>query len=152
MNNFLQIPHLGYAREFNHKLFQSLDAWLNLQQANLDYQLVLLAVWGKAVEEFLRSLNSDDRETVRHWQEFLLIWSQIFDRIFAQTFRADDALRVRGKFLNALMLHRRQQQQLLEIFLKLNDLPTRSEVDELHRNLYELRKELKTLKRGLGKV
>jgi len=152
MNNFLQIPHLGYAREFNHKLFQSIDAWLNLQQANLEYQLVLLEVWLKAVEEFLRSLNSGDRETVRHWQEFLPIWSQIFDRIFAQTFESANALRVRGKFLNALMTHRQQQQQLLEIFLKLNDLPTRSEVDELHRSLYELRKEMKTLKRGLGKA
>ena len=38
----------------------------------------------------------------------------------------------------------------MEVFLKMNDLPTRSEVDEIHRNVYELRKEIKSLKKALA--
>jgi len=48
------------------------------------------------------------------------------------------------------MTYRLQQQQLVEVFLKMNDLPVRSEVDEVHRSIYELRKEIKSLKKALA--
>ncbi|MBW4419245.1 MAG: hypothetical protein KME13_08445 [Myxacorys californica WJT36-NPBG1] len=150
MNHFLQSPHLGYTREFNHKLFQSLEAWFNLQHASFDYQLVLLEVWLKTVEEFLRVLLSlaETGETIQHWQQFLQVWSQLFDRAFAQAFQSEHPLQVRGKFLDAAITFRKQQQQLMEVLLKGNDLPTRSEVDEIHRSIYELRKEVKSLKQA----
>jgi len=149
MNQFWQSPNLGYTREFNHKLFQSLEAWFNLQQASFDYQLVILEVWLKTVEEFLRVLLSmtENGETIQHWQQILQVWSQLFDRTFAQTFQSEHPLQVRGKFLNTTITFRKQQQQLLEVFLKWNDLPTRSEVDEIHRSIYELRKEMKSFKK-----
>lgn len=150
MNNFLQNPSLGYNREFNHKLFQSLEAWFNLQQASFDYQLVLLEVWLKTVEEFLRLLLSltEKGETIQDWQQFFQMWSPIFDRTFAQKFQTELALQARGKFLNASINFKKQQQQLIEIFLKWNDVPTRSEIDEVHRSIYELRKEIKSLKKA----
>jgi polyhydroxyalkanoate synthesis regulator phasin len=73
----------------------------------------------------------------------------VFDRVFAQTFRAENALEVQGNFLNSAMTYRLYQQQLMEVFLKMYDLPTRSEVDEIHRSIYELRKEIKSLKKAL---
>ncbi len=152
MNHFLQSPSLGYTREFNHELFQTLGAWFNLQQASFDYQLVLLEVWIKTVEEFLQGLLSltENGETIQHWQQLVQAWSQLFDRTFAQTFQSDPALQVRGKFLKAALTFRKQQQQLMEVFLKWNDLPTRSEVDEIHRSIYELRKEMKSLRRAFA--
>ncbi len=154
MYNFLQTPQLGYTREFNHKLFQSLEAWFNFQQASFDYQLVLLEVWLKTIEEFLRALISltEKGETMQHWQQLLQVWSQLFDRTFAQTFQSEQALQARGKFLQAALTFRGQQQQLLEVFLKWNDLPTRSELDEIHQSVYQLRKEVKSLKKAFAEV
>ena len=42
------------------------------------------------------------------------------------------------------------QQQLIEMFLKMNNLPTRTKVDEIHRSIYELKKEVKSLKKALA--
>jgi class III poly(R)-hydroxyalkanoic acid synthase PhaE subunit len=147
----LQSPSLGYTREFNNKLFKSFDSWINFSKASFDYQLVLLEVWLKALEEVMRELASSQEkgETVQNWQQFLQVWSSVFDRVFAQTFRSEDALEIQGKFLNSAMTYRLYQQQLMEVFLKMYDLPTRSEVDEIHRSLYELRKEIKSLKKSL---
>jgi class III poly(R)-hydroxyalkanoic acid synthase PhaE subunit len=152
MNQFLQSPNLGYSREFNHKLLQSLEAWFNLQQASFDYQLVVLEVWLKTVEEFLRVLlsSTENRETIQHWQQLLQVWGQLFDRTFAQTFQSEQALQARGKFLNRTIAFRKQQQQLMEVFQKWNDLPTRSEVDEIHHSIYELRKEIKSFKKAFA--
>jgi class III poly(R)-hydroxyalkanoic acid synthase PhaE subunit len=152
MNPFLQSPGLGLNREFNHKFWQSLEAWFNIQQASFDYQLVLLEVWLKTAEEFLRVLLSltENQQTIQHWQQLLQLWSQLFDRIFAQTFQSDHALRARGNFLNAAIRFRKQQQQLIDMVLKNNDLPTRSEVDEIHHSIYELKKEMKSLQKAVA--
>ena len=147
----LQSPSLGYTREFNNKVFKSFDAWINFSKANVDYQLVLVDVCLKAYEELMRELASSEQkgEMVQNWQQFLQVWSSVFDRVFAQTFRSEDALEIQGKFLNSAMTYRLRQQQLMEVFLKMNDLPSRSEVDEIHRSIYELRKEIKSLKKSL---
>ena len=148
----LQSPSLGYTREFNNKLFKSFDAWINFYKANFEYQLLLVDVWLKAFEELTRELASftEKGETLRNWQQFLQVWSSVFDRVFAQTFRSADALEIQGKFLNSAMTSRLYQQQLMEVFLKMYDLPTRSEVDEIHRSIYEMRKEIKSLKKALA--
>jgi class III poly(R)-hydroxyalkanoic acid synthase PhaE subunit len=143
---------LGYTREFNNKLFKSFDAWINFYKANFEYQVVLVDVWLKAYEELTRELASftEKGETLQNWQQFLQVWSSVFDRVFAQTFRSVDALEVQGKFLNSALTYKLHQQQLMEVFLKMYDLPTRSEVDEIHRSIYEMRKEIKSLKKALA--
>jgi class III poly(R)-hydroxyalkanoic acid synthase PhaE subunit len=146
----VQSPNLGYAREFNHKLLKGFDAWINFSKANFDYQIVLLDVWLKASEEMMRELASTEEkgEMVQNWQQLLQVWSSVFDRVFAQTFRAENGLEVQGNFLNSALTYRLYQQQLIEVFLKMYGLPTRSEVDEIHRSIYELRKEIKSLKKA----
>jgi len=151
LGSVLQSPSLGYSREFNNKLLNAFDAGINFSKASFDYQVVLLDVWLKASEELMRELASTEEkgETVQNWQQVLQVWSSVFDRVFALTFRSEDALEVQGNFLNSALRYRLYQQQLMEVFLKMYDLPTRSEVDEIHRSIYELRKEIKSLKRAL---
>ncbi len=152
LGSFLLSPSLGYTREFNNKWLLGFDTWINFYQASFDYQLVLLDVWARAFDELMRELASSEEKgkTVQNWRQFLQVWSSLFDRVFAQTFHSQDTLQIRGKFLNAAMTYRLHQQQLIEVFLKMNDLPTRSEVDEIHRNIYELRKEIKSLNKTLN--
>lgn len=149
--NFLLSPSLGYTREFNNKLLKSFDAWTNFYKASFDYQLVLIDVWVKAFEHLVRLASSQEKgETLQNWRQFQQVWSKVFDQAFAQTFRSENALQIQGKFLNAAMTYRLHQQQLMEVFLKMNDLPTRSEIDEMHHSIYELRKEIKSLKKALA--
>lgn len=151
--SFLQSPSLGYTREFNNKLFQSFDSWINFYKASIDYQLVLVDVWVRAFEELMRELVSSQEKgySIQNWRQFLQVWSSVFDQVFAETFRSEDAVQIQGKFLNAAMSYRLHQQQLMEVFLNINNLPTRSEADEIHRSIYELRKEIKSLKQSLDK-
>ena len=140
-----------YTGEFN-KVLQTFDVWINFSKASFDYLLVLLDIWVRAFEELMHELVSSQNkgETVENFRQFLQVWSSIFDRVFAQRFHSEDALEIQGKFMNAAITWRLHQQQLMEVFLKMNDLPTRSELDEVYRSLYELRKEVKNLKKTLA--
>ncbi|GAB1542145.1 hypothetical protein NUACC21_48190 [Scytonema sp. NUACC21] len=146
----LAIARQLYAPELN-KLLQTFDAWVNFNQASFDYLLLLLAVWIKAFEELKQELvySHNKGEKLENWQQFLQVWSSIFDQTFAQRFRSEDALQIQGKLVNAAMTWRLHQQQLVEMFLKMSDQPTRSELDEIHRSLYELRKEVKSMRKAL---
>ena len=113
---------------------------------------MLLNVWAKAFDELMRELAASEGKsrTIQNWRQFLQVWSSLFDRVFAETFRSQDTVEIQGKFLNAALTYRLHQQQLMEVFLKMNDLPTRSEVDEVHRSIYEMRKEIKSLKKAVA--
>jgi len=148
---FFHHPGFDHSRELNHQLWQGVEAWLHLQQTGFDYQLMILEVWLKTVEEFLQVLPASLKEAALQpempsWQKVVPIWSQLFDHTFAETFRSAPALQVRSRYLTASALFKEHQQRIIDVFLKGNDLPTRSELDEIHRSIYELRKEIKSLK------
>lgn len=59
------------------------------------------------------------------------------------------AREVLGNVLNPAMTYRLYQQQLIEVFLNISDLPTRSKLDEIHRSLDERCKDVKSIKKSL---
>jgi NADPH:quinone reductase-like Zn-dependent oxidoreductase len=78
------------------------------------------------------------------------VLSVVADDIFEKAFCQPENLKVRGSFINSLNNYRIKQQDLMEVYLRSMNLPTRSEVDEIHKTIYELRKEVKSLKKALG--
>ncbi len=148
----LQAPGVGYNREFDEKLRRSFAAWLDYQEAAYAYQVILADTWVKAFDQLIREMmtSAEQGQKVESLREFLTRWSETADRIFKDVFRTDAYVTVQSKLINALMHYRVKQREVNERFLELNDLPTRTEVDEAHRRIYELRKEVKALKRELS--
>jgi polyhydroxyalkanoate synthase subunit PhaE len=148
----LSSPMLGPSREFTGKLMRNFEAWTELYRASTDYQLVLGEVQMKSFENLMKILaeKAEKGEVVKDWKEFQGLMSQVADDVFAQTFCDENNLKVRGKFINALNCYRLQQQELLEVMLNSMNLPTRSEVDEVHKSVYELRKQVKQLQKQIA--
>lgn len=152
--SLMQSPILGPTRELNGKLLKTFDVWTELYRASVDYQVVLADVQYRSLEALMQeliTLHEQDKK-ITDWREFQQLSSSIADRVFEETFRQDDNLRVRGNFINKLNTYRLQQQILMEEWMKLINLPTRSEVDEIHQNIYSLRKEIKQLKKKLAQI
>ena len=152
--SLMQSPLLGPTREINGKLLKTFDVWTELYRASVDYQIVLADVQYRSLEALMQelvTLHGQDKK-ITDWREFQQISSVIADRIFEETFRQDDNLRIRGNFINKLNSYRLQQQILMEEWMKLMNLPTRSEIDEVHQNIYSLRKEVKQLKKQLAQI
>ena len=152
LGSFMRSPLLGPSREMNGQLLRAFDDWVALYRAMNDYQLLeadiqyrgLVALMTKLVE------RTQQNQPVKTWREFQEVWVIAADQVFEDAFREEKNLKIRGQFINALNRYRIQQQALLEEWLKTLNLPTRSEVDEIHQNLYQLRKEMKELKKALG--
>ncbi|MDZ8107564.1 MAG: poly(R)-hydroxyalkanoic acid synthase subunit PhaE [Nostoc sp. DedQUE12a] len=113
------MPTQQYTCEIN-QLLKTFNALIQVSQASLDYQLVLTDIWVKAFSELMRKLTfyQNNGKTIENWQEFLEVWSNIFDREFADKFRSEDAQAIQGKLLNLAMNYWLEQQQLIEGFSK----------------------------------
>ena len=72
--------------------------------------------------------------------------------MFLEAFRTERYTLAQGKFLNANMEYRISQRRIMEEYMEAFDMPTRSEIDEAHRRIYELRKEVKGLKKQLNEL
>lgn len=150
--SLMQTPLLGPSREFNGKLLRSFDAWVTLYRASVDQQLVMNDIQIQSFEELMRQLitRAEKGEPVKDWREFQQLWGQVADDVFERAFCSEGNLKVRGRFLNALNTYRLRQQELVELSLKLMNLPSRGEIDEVHKTIYELRKEVKSLQKKLA--
>lgn len=153
LGDLTQIPGVGPSRSFNHKLTQALDAWEKLYPTSIDYQLVLAEIQQQSLEELKQTLISraETGETIKDWQQLQQLWSLSADNVFEKAFCVEDNLKVRGRFLNALNHYKLCQQELMELWMKTMNMPLRSEIDEVHKSIYELRKEVKSLKKTLAK-
>lgn len=151
--SLMRSPLLGPTREFNAKLLRAFDAWANLYRASIDYQTVLTDIQIRSFEELMQQLVAlaGKGEPVNDWRQFQQLWGQVADEVYERAFCSEDNLKVRGRYLNSLNTYRIYQQDLMELWMKLMNVPSREEVDEVHKNIYELRKEVKALKAIVAK-
>jgi len=149
LGSWVQMPFLGASRNFNSQLMRSFDAWAVLYPATLNYQVVLLEMQIQTLTELMQAMviRAEKGEPIKDLQQLQQLWGQTADNVYEKTFCQDDNLKVRGKFLNAMNRYKLCQQELMEVWLKQMNLPLRSEVDDIHRSIYELRKDVKALRK-----
>jgi class III poly(R)-hydroxyalkanoic acid synthase PhaE subunit len=152
LGSFMQSPLLGPSREMNGQLLRAFDDWVSLYRAMNDYQLLEANIQYRGFVALMAQLAERTKQgkPIKTWREFQAVWAIAADEVFEEAFCQEKNLKVRGQFINALNRYRIQQQALLEAWLKTFNLPTRSEVDEIHQTLYQLRKEMKQLKKRLA--
>lgn len=148
----LQSPMLGVSRELNGAVLRHFQAWTDFYRASNDYQVVLADIQVRAFGKLMEELASraSKGEKVESWRQFQQLWSVTIDDVFEETFCSEDQLKIRGRFINSLNAYRVEQQKLMEIWMGSLNLPLRSEIDEMHKTIYELRKEVKSLKKQLA--
>lgn len=149
---FLESPSLGYNRELEDKLHKGFKAWQQYRRADFEYQQVMAEVWIKLFEQFQQELMAlaQKGEKIESLEALTNLWLNMADPIFLELFYSDNYIAAQNKLLDATMLHRIQQRELIELALKFYDIPTRTEVDEAHRNIYMQKKAIKALKKALA--
>lgn len=147
----LQSPGVGFAREFYEKLLKGFDAWLDFRRTSIEYQVVMADAWTKIFERVMQESikRAEEDKPIQSLRDLIRLWTGVADETLADVFRSEAYVQAQGRLFTATMKYRMHEQDIVETFLKPGYIPTRSEVDEAHRNIYELRKEVKALKKAL---
>jgi len=150
----LQSPSLGHTRELNQDILKGFDAWLDYRRAGFEYQVVLGETWVHAFEEFMRQLVAltEKGEPIPSVRKLLFLWVELVDQVFTAVFRSEEYIRIQGNLVNTATAYRLREREIVDAFLKTTHLASRSELDEAYRRIYELRKDVKDLKKTMQAI
>jgi hypothetical protein len=122
-----------------------LQAWMNLRRRSLEHNAVTLEAWLRAGRRFTEHLAADAKPVDA--KAALALWVETANRELLETQRSEHFLQTQAAMIRATTELRLAQQDLVEHIGKQYGFPTRTELDDVHRTVTELRRELRAMRR-----
>jgi class III poly(R)-hydroxyalkanoic acid synthase PhaE subunit len=142
-------PQLADLWNTERKFLAVFNAWVAMRQKSLEHNKVMLEAWMKAAGAFAKTLNqrADKGEALESWREVLALWVETANEVLLETQRSEAFLTTQRDLIKASSDLRLAQQDLAEFYSEMFGYPTRTELDDVHRTVTELRRELRAFKR-----
>ena len=147
LGRWLNLAPIGYFRE--HQAHAQ-----DLARALDDYQRIagqMASAIGRVHADALELLAQKTQalsaagDTVSDTRRLYSLWIESGEQAFAQHARGEIFGRLQGELVNAGVRVRIAQQTIAEYFLKSLDLPTRAELNSVHKRLKEMRERIEQL-------
>lgn len=144
---FERLPPLGPARERT-------EAWRALLAAQAECRRLMQEVAAMLLRVQFDTLNlleqrtrerADRGQAIADFRALHDLWVECGEQVYAQIAHSAAYSRLQAEYGNALTRLRARQQAILEYHLKQLDLPTRAELNTVHRQVRELRERVAQL-------
>jgi len=149
LKGFLEGPRYATLFDFDRKLLELQQGTLQLDREVAAYQAVMQKAWTLAFERFAKAITAGAGDGTWTWRALTNQWLATANETLIEVQRSDDFLQAQRRMLRAASDRRLQERRVAEAWCEATHVPTRSEVDELQRQVVELRRELRLLKRAL---
>jgi hypothetical protein len=146
----LGLPRFAFPM-LDRKLMALGAGWLLLLQRGGEHGARVLRAWSEAYADLLAELGAAAAagKPVHAGRELLDRWVAVLNRKLQTVQRADDFLASQRALLDALLSSRSRERELIELMAAAFDLPTRTEMDDAHRSVRDLKREVRALRREL---
>lgn len=133
------------------RVAHAFDAFVDLRKAAMRYRAMTGKTMGEAVKRTMEKLTALAKEgnTINSVRELNKLWLGVADGVFSEMYVSEEYAEIQREFSSAGMKFKIEQQQVLEMLFESLNMPTRSELDDAYKTLYELRREVKALRRQL---
>jgi hypothetical protein len=138
-------PRFADLWEIERRYAGVLQAWMNLRRCGLEHNRVVLEAWLQAARQFSEQLAHKTESLDA--KAALTQWTETANQQLLETQRSEPFLQTQAALIRATTELRLAQQELVEHFGKQYGFPTRTELDDVHRTLTELRRELRAMQR-----
>jgi class III poly(R)-hydroxyalkanoic acid synthase PhaE subunit len=142
-------PHLADLWNIERKFIAVFNAWVAMRRHSLEHNRVMLEAWMKAAGAFAKTLNerADKGQALESWREVLTLWVETANEVLLETQRSEAFLKTQRDLIKASSDLRLAQQELAEFYSEMFGYPTRTELDDVHKAVTELRRELRAFQR-----
>ena len=111
------------------------------------WQLIMQGAWNEALQRFVAAVHATDAQPIRTWRELADLWVSTANDTLTQTHRTPEFLEAQRRLTRSSTECRLAEREIMEAYCEMHHIPTRTEVDDLSRAVYELRRELRALRR-----
>ena len=126
------------------------EEWVALRQASAAFKTVTAGAWTRAFATFQHEAMADPSLLQQGPRAVLDRWLKVANDELIRTQRTDAFLAAQRNLLTAGVDYRLKSRALIEVWCETHSIPTRTEIDDVHRTLHGMRAQIRTLKSGLA--
>ncbi len=167
LGKLAQVPAFGPVREKQEKIMKSVPIYTNLYtewiNSVTNFQNVLVEAtkktFEKAVEQQVKSLSGNDKTSegqnniTEKYKEFYNIWIDTYSDVFKDFTKSEHFASDMGKFTSVVMDFQKYSREMMEEnYLRPSSLPTKTDIDNINKELYDIKKTVKELIREVQKL
>ncbi|MCX7108802.1 MAG: hypothetical protein NTX45_01490 [Proteobacteria bacterium] len=148
------VPPVGKDREKSELMLRCFDDLTVYAAKNTEYQHTIyitgLTAMEKVVERLAEKISSG--EEIKQFDEFFDIWIDTSEQSYFKLFQTEEFAKLQGELLDTSLNVKAHFFKVMEMHL--SDLPIalRSEMDDLYKTVYDLKKTVKKLEKQLTEV
>lgn len=147
-------PVVGSSREMLEQNNRTVDSMVEMLISVSEFMTKALSVGYKNSQEvFAQYFDSMEKgEEPKTFNEFYKMWSKHVENAIEKYFYSDEFSLLIAKAADSYMIFKIEYDKLIEKSLSESPIVTKSEVDNVYKNVYELRREVRSLKKELEEL
>lgn len=139
----LKAPTVGPAREKTEQALKGIPDYVHYYASYTDAAINFQNVFMEAMRKTQESIIEQQPETYR---DYYSIWLETYSDTLKDFLKSGHFAKDLGKFVSSLMDVQQYNKEMLETnYLKPMNIPTKTEFDELNKEIYLLKKQVKEL-------
>ena len=131
------------------KFMRTSQDWLNLRNASAEYQTIITKAWAQAFDLYVKEVSNQSNQDAADTHEMMQLWLKIANDSLIKVQRSEEFLAAQSNLFKTNTQYKLKQREIIEAWCENFTMPTRTEVDDLHRMVYDLRREVRQLKTQL---
>ena len=148
------VPAVGKDREKVELLLKGLDGLSVYLAKNTEYQHMAYVTGLAAMEKVLESVAHKGKkgEGPKDFNEFFTLWIEVNEKAFFALFKTEDFAKLQGELLDASLSVRKHFFKFMELYLYDFPIALRSEMDDLYKTIYDLKKKVRGLENKIKRL
>ena len=146
-----EMPRATVVREKMGKMLGAVDALSDLKTAQGTFHVAIADAMGKAIERTIDHIAklAEKGEKITSVRDLMRTWFSVADSTLNEVFTTKEFLATQDKMIQALMHYKVKQREALELLYEQLEIPTRGALDEAYRDIQDLKREVRKLRKAL---
>lgn len=136
-------PTFATLWDLDRKLLNAQKLWVERTKDAEDYAAVVRAAWNTAFERFMKALNDPKGPALTSGRALLDLWLETANAALVEMHRSKEFLEVQRRMTRSSAEYRLQEREIAEAFCEIHHMPTRTEMDEVQREIARLRRAIR---------
>lgn len=146
------VPAVGKDREKITLLLRTFDDLAVNMAKNIEYHHLIYATGLTAMEKVIEALawKIKGGEEISSFDQFFDLWIDLTEKTYLDLFQKEEFSRIQGELLESTLTVRKHFFKLMELYLYDFPIALRSEMDDLYKTIYDLKKKVKGLEKQIN--
>jgi class III poly(R)-hydroxyalkanoic acid synthase PhaE subunit len=150
----LKVPQVGLTRVYKEKINRLTDKFNAYQAALSEFQVLLSGPMEKSFADMRMEIEAArvKGEQADNFEIYYGMWIKVLENHYMSLFRSEDYRRALTRLMDETAAFRITGNDVLMEFLEFLPIPTNKEMDELYKDLYTLKKQIKEYAKKINKI